>query len=442
MKKISIVLACSLFSSPIFAEKLSTVYQLAIANDKQFLSSKNQQQAGKEVLPQALSYVMPTLSLELSNSQLDNSQYANKIDSQSIDLVLRQSLFDKATLSGLKISKILVKQSDNQFAKQKMNLTLRVATVYFDLLRSVEQYQSIVTELKATQKRYQQVQQSYNIGLAAQTDLFEAQSQLHLLATNKLSLRRNIELAREAIFIVTNSYIDSVIPLQQNLTILDSLPPLPKLLAIAKHNNLDIKLASLQQQQAKSNVNVKKAARYPRVSARVSRSMNTGSNINNINNMTNDYDQTGIFFDINMPLFSGFRVSSEIKQAQYQQLSASNNVDYVERTIMQAIKSLVLQLNTNISQIAAYQVAISSAKIAVEATQGGYQSGTRTILELLTSQSQLHQAQRNLTNSRIDAILTYLNLQYQLGDLSEQHIDSVETLLTEPVVNVQQVLKL
>ena len=442
MKKISIVLACSLFSSPIFAEKLSTVYQLAIANDKQFLSSKNQQQAGKEVLPQALSYVMPTLSLELSNSQLDNSQYANKIDSQSIDLVLRQSLFDKATLSGLKISKILVKQSDNQFAKQKMNLTLRVATVYFDLLRSVEQYQSIVTELKATQKRYQQVQQSYNIGLAAQTDLFEAQSQLHLLATNKLSLRRNIELAREAIFIVTNSYIDSVIPLQQNLTILDSLPPLPKLLAIAKHNNLDIKLASLQQQQAKSNVNVKKAARYPRVSARVSRSMNTGSNINNTNNMTNDYDQTGIFFDINMPLFSGFRVSSEIKQAQYQQLSASNNVDYVERTIMQAIKSLVLQLTTNISQIAAYQVAISSAKIAVEATQGGYQSGTRTILELLTSQSQLHQAQRNLTNSRIDAILTYLNLQYQLGDLSEQHINSVETLLTEPVVNVQQVLKL
>ena len=428
----SLVFFSLIGSTSIMAKNIAEVYQLSLLNDQQYRASLSEFKAEKETLKQAYSYIKPSVNLNSSYADVDSDIASRTYNSTTADLQVRQSLYNASTFVGIKIAKNTKVIAQLDMRRQEMNLIQRVALGYFNLLRSIEQYQSINTELKAIKKRYEQVDQSYKIGLSARTDVFEAQSQLHILESNKLGLRRNIELAREALFVTANTYIDAINPLAKQLTLLDQIGSYSQLLPIAQQNSPTLLQTQIYHENAKKNTQLKKYSRFPVLNAR----------LNHSSTLSEELTENSVFVDFSMPLYSGGRVSSEIKQAKYQALQAGFNLQYAQRTLSQGLRSILTELQTNIAQIEAYLVAIKSAKAALKATQGGYQSGTRTILELLTSQSQLHQAERNLVNSRIDAVIVYLNLRYHLGLLSIEDIQQVNTQLTGQSIDVQKVLAL
>ncbi|HAB92572.1 MAG TPA: channel protein TolC, partial [Pseudomonas sp.] len=84
---------------------------------------------------------------------------------------------------------------------------------------------------------------------------------------------------------------------------------------------------------------------------------------------------------------------------------------------------------TDVEQVQARKQAIISSQSAVEATEIGYDVGTRNIVDVLDAQRQLYASVRNYNNARYDYILNNLRLQQTAGVLSPDNLQALSAYL-------------
>ena len=84
---------------------------------------------------------------------------------------------------------------------------------------------------------------------------------------------------------------------------------------------------------------------------------------------------------------------------------------------------------SGISRVNAFEQAVISSNKALEATQAGFEVGTRTIVDVLNSQRDLLRAKQSLYQARYDYILNGLRLKQAAGSLSATDIEGVNTYL-------------
>ena len=84
------------------------------------------------------------------------------------------------------------------------------------------------------------------------------------------------------------------------------------------------------------------------------------------------------------------------------------------------------------ARVNARNLAITSASSALDATQAGYDAGTRNIVDLLNAQRDLFRAQRDYANTRYDYIINSLRLKEAAGTLSPQDLDDINRWLKPP----------
>ena len=76
--------------------------------------------------------------------------------------------------------------------------------------------------------------------------------------------------------------------------------------------------------------------------------------------------------------------------------------------------------------------AAGSSQSALDATQAGYEVGTRNVVDVLNAQNTLFAAQRDYANSRYDYILNTMRLKEQAGLLSPEDIQALDAVLVPP----------
>ena len=91
-----------------------------------------------------------------------------------------------------------------------------------------------------------------------------------------------------------------------------------------------------------------------------------------------------------------------------------------------------LQTTVDVATVKARQLAIVSSKSAYEATQAGYEVGTRNIVDVLNVQQSLFSALRDYANARYDYVVNMLKLKNQAGTLSPEDIDNLNRWLEPP----------
>ena len=82
-----------------------------------------------------------------------------------------------------------------------------------------------------------------------------------------------------------------------------------------------------------------------------------------------------------------------------------------------------------ISEVEAAKAAVVSAQSALDATQAGFEVGTKTILDVLTSQSTLLQAQSSYSQARHQFVLSGLQLREAAGIVATKDLAAVNALL-------------
>ncbi len=111
-----------------------------------------------------------------------------------------------------------------------------------------------------------------------------------------------------------------------------------------------------------------------------------------------------------LPLYAGGAISSARRQAYANYDRSKEQAIFTERSAIRDIRSNHFGVQTQVANVTARKQALASAESALEATQIGYEVGTRNTVDLLDAQKRLFQAQRDYASSRYDYIISMLRL--------------------------------
>ncbi|MDH3387041.1 MAG: TolC family protein, partial [Gammaproteobacteria bacterium] len=142
-----------------------------------------------------------------------------------------------------------------------------------------------------------------------------------------------------------------------------------------------------------------------------------------------EQDDLTVGIELEIPLYTGGRISAEQAQSESQYLSAQNTLLLQNRLASQQSRIAYLDVVSGISQVAALKQAFDSSNIALEATQAGFEVGTRTSVDVLVSLRETYRAQRDYASSRYDFLLNNLRLKQAAGILQEDDLFAINRWL-------------
>ena len=144
-----------------------------------------------------------------------------------------------------------------------------------------------------------------------------------------------------------------------------------------------------------------------------------------------DSEDITVGIQLEIPLYAGGSISAERSQAEANFRSAQNNVLLQNRLAAQDARTSYLDVVSGISQVKAFDQALESTETALEATQAGYDVGTRTSVDVLISLQETYRAQRDYARSRYDYVLSTLRLRQAAGVLGDDHLFEINRWLIE-----------
>jgi len=141
------------------------------------------------------------------------------------------------------------------------------------------------------------------------------------------------------------------------------------------------------------------------------------TDLSGINVDTDSYSLSGSL-NVSVPIYSGGLTSSRVKEGEALYKKATYDLESTMRSTIRTTRSAYLGVNASISGIKALQQSVISQESALEATQAGFEVGTRTIVDVLLSTRSLYSARSSLATARYDYILAVLKLKQAAGILS------------------------
>ena len=126
--------------------------------------------------------------------------------------------------------------------------------------------------------------------------------------------------------------------------------------------------------------------------------------------------------NVNMPIFQGLRTYASVRQARHNLNQTRQQMVQQELTVARDTRNLYRAVVTEVVRVAARGEAIKSSESALEATQTGYEVGTRNIVDVLLAQRRLFAAQFDYASSRYDYVMNLLRLKESAGVLNEEDV--------------------
>src|SRR5271163_2867095 len=480
MKRLLIVIAFCIFalcgrSNPASAADLMAVYQRALQNDPQLREAEATRLAALEAKPQALSALLPQLtgngliSKERDTGSENTTEavglppcgpgvpppcssggtpttifqsfpFNGKVDTTThkYTVDLKQNLFSWGNWEALKRADSQVAQAEADYQAAQQDLMERVAQRYFDVLGAQDDLEAQEVALTSVTRQLEQAEARYQIGLIAVTDVEEARASHDSTAAAVIAAKRTLSSTQELLREIIGDPFDS---LARPIEPFEMVNPDPisedRWVEMALQQNLSLVSSRLAADIARENVSVARGGHYPSLDL-----VGSAGKLNN--DAVNTYDngiaaggtnlgenQRSIGIQLTFPLYSGGMVSSQVRQAVYQHRAAKERVERVARQTEHDARDAYLGVLSEISHVRALRRALESNSIALKATESGYEAGTRTAVDVLSSRRQWIQAQTDYSRSRYDYMVNMVKLQQAAGILTEQSLNRLNALLKD-----------
>lgn len=442
MKKllpILIGLSLSGFTTLSQAENLMQVYQQARLSNPELRKSAADRDAAFEKINEARSPLLPQLGLGADYTYSNGYRDANGVNSNatSASLQLTQTLFDMSKWRALTLQEKSAGIQDVTYQTDQQTLILNTATAYFNVLNAIDVLSYTQAQKDAVYRQLDQTTQRFNVGLVAITDVQNARSQYDTVLANEVTARNNLDNAVEQLRQVTGNYYPELASLNVDGFKTNKPQAVNALLKEAENRNLSLLQARLSQDLAREQIRLAQDGHLPTLgltaSTGVSDTSYNGSKTNTSQYDDSNMGQNKIGLNFSLPLYQGGMVNSKVKQAQYNFVGASEQLESAHRSVVQTVRSSFNNINASISSINAYKQAVVSAQSSLDAMEAGYSVGTRTIVDVLDATTTLYNAKQQLANARYTYLINQLNVKSALGTLNEQDLVALNNTLGKPI---------
>ncbi|MRS14368.1 outer membrane channel protein TolC [Enterobacteriaceae bacterium RIT691] len=442
MKKLlPILIGLSLtgFSAVSQAENLMQVYQQARLSNPDLRKSAADRDAAFEKINEARSPLLPQLGLGADYTYTNGFKDSNGVNSNetSAALTLTQTIFDMSKWRALTLQEKTAGIQDVTYQTDQQTLILNTATAYFNVLSAIDSLSFAEAQKQAIYRQLDQTTQRFNVGLVAITDVQNARSQYDTVLADEVTARNNLDNAVEQLRQVTGNYYPELASLNVGGFKTDKPQAVNALLKEAENRNLSLLQARLSQDLAREQIRYAETGHMPTVgltaSTGVSDTKYDGSNATSSQYTDRNIGQNQIGLNFSLPIYSGGSVTSQVKQAQYNFVGASEQLESAHRNVVQTVRSSFNNVNASISSVNAYKQAVVSAQSSLDAMEAGYQVGTRTIVDVLNATTTLYNAKQQLSSARYSYLINQLNIKSALGTLNENDLLALNNTLGKAV---------
>jgi outer membrane protein len=435
-------------TAPIVGDSdLAEILSDARNNDPTYQASKLRLNADLQGLPEARSFLFPQISANVVGNDIDESQSITGGDNpflgqgqaaysaHSYGLQLRQVIFNPAIFSQVKRAQLETEIAYAGLEIANQDLLLRAAEGYFEVLLAQDNLELSAANLKSSEEQFRQVESRFEVGLATRAEQQQALARWQTSIAANIVARNDMQNIERFLEVITGTRYSNLAALPDDTNVLDILVDIDRAswIDIVEMDNLSLYQQQLELEVAGRSVDIEKAGHYPTLDAVVD--YGTRVNDGGIFGAATRNQTTNASLQLSIPIFTGGRVRSRIRSANYEFEAVRQELSYTRSLVLTNAENLLDQLSSQTQTIEALSKAVEASTLVLEAKQEGFRAGIETNLNVLDAQLDLFQAGVNYNSAKYDTLILILQLEQIAGNLSEVHLGQLNAMLVPPANN-------
>ena len=350
---------------------------------------------------------------------------------------LTQTVFDWAQWQTLQRADSQVALAEADYRAAEQDLLVRVAGRYFDVLAADDTLTAAEATLQSVNRQLEQAEKRFEVGLIAITDVQEARAAHDSATAGVILAKRSLATAQEFLRELTGEAYTTLVKPAEDMALNEPQPADEQTwVDKATGQNLSVIAARLDVDIAKDNIRIAQGGHMPRVELvrrilQVRRERDADQQ--RPHRAGGQQPDTGHDRpEFTLPIYSGGATQSQVRQQVYLHRAARERLDGAMRKAERETRDSYLGVIAERARVGALKQAVKSNQTALEATEAGFDVGTRTTVDVLDARRRLFEAERDFARSRYDYLINVVRLKSAAGVLAPGDLGAINELLTTP----------
>lgn len=327
---------------------------------------------------------------------------------------------------GLQQAVLDVERNKLNLAVIENDISLNVVNNYLNVLFAKENLAVAETQSKISKNQIERAKAQFDAGAIPKADLLNVEStatndlqnvvlQKNNLNLSLLKLSQLLQVSFQGFDVVTiNVDTPSAILLDDSNKVYEK----------ALTSRPEIEQAKLDVKNSELNINISKSAYLPSITASASAGMGYGYGLGDSNNQANyalvrqlnNSFNYGAGFNINIPIFNGFKTDASVERAKIQKDITTTRLENQKLQLRQIIEQAYLDAKLAAQTYKVAQTSLNAQKEAFKNAQTSYDYGAMTLFDFDQVRNRLVSAESALIRAKYDYVFKTKVLKFYFGE--------------------------
>jgi len=388
--------------------------EIALKNNYDILSKKEEIKAASARLRQAFSQVLPYISASANYTRYEDHPFITYQDNRGYSFSVNQILF-----SGGRVANTIIaaKKALGATQESKKELENKIAystkQSFYTVLLAEELARIRKETLKLAKESLSVTRKRYKNGEAPYYDLLRSEVEVANLKTQLIKAENFLNTSYNFLKVLLGIEPSQEIRVKGEFKYASEKVDLNREINLALKRRPILKEVTLQEKAAKAQLRAAFSGYLPQVSLNFTDFANQKEAFSVGREKYDDYWVATI--SVNMPIFDGFLTYAKVKEAKAKQRELEILKKKLEDSVTVEVKNAVLDLEAAKSSVESQKENVKRAKEAYRIIKERYAEGQATHLDLLDARVALSQAQVSLAQSLYDFVVAKAKLDYVTG---------------------------
>ncbi|MBL0342335.1 MAG: TolC family protein [Bacteroidetes bacterium] len=342
-------------------------------------------------------------------------QFGQKYSS-SAGISATQLLFDGTYLVGLQASKTYVELAKKNAAQTKIETAVNVSKAYYFVLVAQERFKQLESDLIRLDKLKSDTRALFDNGFVEKIDYDRIELNYNLLESARNQTKRMVDNSYLILKFQMGVDLKTPIALSETIQDLNVDPSIMTKDSIPVSSRNEYAILETQYKLAGLDLKRYRASRMPSLGLFGSLSANASRNEFNIFDPDYKWYPTAVVgVSLSVPIFRGFVISSQAKQARLTQYKVENAFLLLEQSINLEYRNTLTSLQNNIDKLETQKKNRELAREISRVSKIKYDQGVGSNLEVIDAESSLREAETNYFTALLEAIISKIDLDKAAG---------------------------
>jgi outer membrane protein len=423
VRTIAFLLGASILAGApqVAAETLRQAMASAYRNNPRLDAERARLRATDEDVPRALSGYRPRVSgstdAGLSRVETRPSS-ASEGDTRpwGYSLTLSQTVFNGfRTTNSVDEAEAQVRAGRQILKSVEQQVLLETVTAYADVVRDGAVVRIREANVNALNRELTVIEARRSAREVTRTDVAQARSRIARALSQQDLARGNLKSSRAAFERAVGYAPSGLMPPRPPKSLLPR--TLQEALAIAEKENPTIVTALYRETAERHGVARIRGELLPEVRLEASY-----GNRNGLTGGTDQQESATITGRLSMPLYEGGETYARVRQAKHKHVARLQEIEQARQETQASVTQAWSRYQTTRARLRADNMAVGSARIALDGVREEERAGQRTVLDLLNAQQELLEAEVQVAQSKREVVVSAYGLLGEMGRLTVEEM--------------------